>query len=405
MLWGEPGARGIRIMVAGLSLLLAACANRPVPHSPTAMLPGPLHVQGAHIVDASGARVRLLGVNWFGAESGEFVVGGLDRQPLSKIVGLIRAGGFNTARLPWSNELVERDPVVDPQFLTANPQLQGLHALEILDTVIKALGDAGIMVVLDNHRSRGDWCCDAAHGDGLWHTPAYPESSWLADWALMAKRYRDAPNVIAAELRNEIRKDPSLGLEPTWGDGNPQTDWRAAAARGAQAVLAGNPQLLIIVGGINYQTDLSNIGEAPLQLSQPGHLVYAAHDYAWDRSARELSDAATFDALSWRRWGYLTEPGKPYTAPVFISEFGGCVQTDGQGKSCSRDRLAFVGAFAHYLQRQPLDFAWWPLNGTQSAGYNRQRGAVESYGLLKPDWSGYANPDAVQLLTGVAPPR
>jgi endoglucanase len=33
--------------------------------------------------------------------------------------------------------------------------------------VIDTLGRHGIMVVLDNHHSRGDWCCDEAHGDGL----------------------------------------------------------------------------------------------------------------------------------------------------------------------------------------------------------------------------------------------
>ncbi|GAA3439276.1 hypothetical protein GCM10018954_088970 [Kutzneria kofuensis] len=61
-------------------------------------------------------------MNWFGAESGEFVVGGLDRQPLDRIAQLIRNGGFNSVRLPWSNELVESNPVVADTYLTANPR-------------------------------------------------------------------------------------------------------------------------------------------------------------------------------------------------------------------------------------------------------------------------------------------
>src|SRR5207302_5301023 len=151
------------------------------------------------------------------------------------------------------------NPVVDSAYLTANPALQGKRALEILDAVVDALARHRVMVILDNHRSRGDWCCDQAHGDGLWHTPAYPESSWLADWKFMAARYRGRPNVIGAELRNEIRPDPSQGLTPTWGDGNPQTDWRAAAIRGGDAVLSASPRLLIIVGGLNYQYDLKGV--------------------------------------------------------------------------------------------------------------------------------------------------
>jgi endoglucanase len=73
-------------------------------------------------MDGRGHRVKLASVNWFGAESAEFVVGGLDRQPLDRIAQLIRDGGFNSVRLPWSNELVESSPVVADTCLTANPR-------------------------------------------------------------------------------------------------------------------------------------------------------------------------------------------------------------------------------------------------------------------------------------------
>ncbi|GAA3439277.1 hypothetical protein GCM10018954_088980 [Kutzneria kofuensis] len=165
------------------------------------------------------------------------------------------------------------------------------------------------MVVLDNHRSRGDWCCDEAHGDGLWHTPAYPESSWLADWRFMAQRYRHSPQVIAAELRNEIRPDPSQKLSPTWGDGNPATDWQAAAVRGGNAVLAVNPKLLVIVGGLNYQLDLKGVPAHPVTLSVPDRLVYAVHDYTWDHAVGHLTDDAAFAADETQRWGFVAESG------------------------------------------------------------------------------------------------
>ena len=134
------------------------------------------------------------------------------------------------------------------------------------------------MVILDNHRSRADWCCDEEHGDGLWYTRAYPESAWIADWKKMARRYRHARNVIAAELRNEIRPDPSLAPGPTtatWGDGNPLTDWRAAAERGGNAVLAANPKLLVIVGGTEYSGNLTGVAEDPVRLKIRDRVVYA----------------------------------------------------------------------------------------------------------------------------------
>jgi endoglucanase len=125
-------------------------------------------------VDRAGHRVKLASVNWYGAESPEFVVGGLDRQPLSRIASLIERGGFNSVRLPWSNQLVEQNPVVPSEYLAANPRLQGKRALDVLDAVVRELGRHGLMVVLDNHRSRADWCCDEEHGDGLWYTREYP---------------------------------------------------------------------------------------------------------------------------------------------------------------------------------------------------------------------------------------
>lgn len=278
------------VLLFGLMAVPGAAASAHVTSPRIRGVAPSLHTEGRWIVDAQGRRVKLASVNWFGAESGEFVVGGLDRQPLSRLVGLIRRAGFNSVRLPWCNEMVEKDPVIDPERLAANPRLQGMRALQVFDAVVDELGRAGLMVILDNHRSRGDWCCDEAHGDGLWHTPAYPESAWLADWRTMVTRYRDRPHVIGAELRNKIRPDPGQGLRPTWGDGNPRTDWRAAAERGGNAILEIAPDLLIIVGGIDYQSHLSGVPEHPVRLDVPQRLVYATHDYVWTHPSQDLTD-------------------------------------------------------------------------------------------------------------------
>jgi len=396
----RPALRRLALVVGAASLL--GCTTPPASPPATAanctQPQAPLSVQGAQIIDHHGCAVQWRGVNWFGAESAEFVVGGLDRQPLARLAAMVRSGGFNTVRLPWSNELVERNPLIEPRLLAANPQLVGLRALDVFDRVVDALGREGLWVVLDNHRSRADWCCDGPHGDGLWHTPAYPEATWLAHWRFMAQRYGGHPAVIAAELRNEIRPDPTLGLRPTWGDGVAATDWRAAAERGGAEVLATAPHWLIVVGGLDYQAHLRGIREQPLQLPQPGRLVYAAHDYAWVHKPAELADPATFDAAAWARWGHVQHPGQPYTAPVFLSEWGGCTERAGQPRTCPADRYTFTQVFAAYLCRSGLSHAWWPLNGTQSAGYGRTAGAVEGYGLLTPDWAEWAEPGLIEAL-------
>ena len=51
-----------------------------------------------------------------------------------------------------------------------------------VDAVIAALAHRHIMVILDNHVSRADWCCKDDDGNGLWYNAEYPEEKWLADW-------------------------------------------------------------------------------------------------------------------------------------------------------------------------------------------------------------------------------
>lgn len=99
----------------------------------------PLHTAHHWIVDAKGNRVKLVGVNWYGADNIEFSVGGLAYRPLAAIARAVKAMGFNSVRLPWSNELVETNPAVPDYAVAANPTLKGKRALEVLDLTVDAL--------------------------------------------------------------------------------------------------------------------------------------------------------------------------------------------------------------------------------------------------------------------------
>jgi endoglucanase len=183
----------------------------------------PLQTQSRFIVDSDGQRFKLAGVNWYGAESSLLVPDGLSLQPVAAIARQIREMGFNSVRLPFCNQLVETNPVVADSAVAANPTLQGKTSLEILDAVIDALSAEGLVSILDNHRSRGDWCCDTAHGDGLWYTAEYPEAAFIADWETMAQRYGDRPLVVGADLRNELRGQLAPGVPATCTDCNTPT--------------------------------------------------------------------------------------------------------------------------------------------------------------------------------------
>jgi endoglucanase len=362
----------------------------------------PLQVSGRWIVDANGKRFKLAAVNWYGTEEMDYVVAGLDKLPLAKIAHEIRALGFNAVRLPWSNQMFESDPPIGAALLSANPALQGKTALVVLDAVIDALAFEGVAVILDNHTSDANWCCSDTDGDGLWYTPNYPETSWIADWRAIVTRYSSRPAVVGADLRNEPRKVCSGGScqVATWGGNDPTVDWHAAAQRGGNAVLGANPKLLVFVEGVNYANDLTGVYSLPVALSVPNRLVYEAHDYAWDHNG--LQTAAQLHTVLGNWWGYILAQGKSYTAPVWVGEFGTCHSSS----TCVSDTVGqglWFSALGQYLTGADIDWSYWALNGTEARGTGRTYGAEETYGVLDTAWIAPALPNLTAALQALQP--
>ncbi|MGH3546459.1 MAG: glycoside hydrolase family 5 protein [Mycobacteriales bacterium] len=171
------------------------------------------------------------------------------------------------------------------------------------------------------------------------------------------------------------------GDKPSWGDGNPATDWKRAAELGGDAVLAANPDLLVIIGGLEFQGNLNGAYDDPARLSVPHRIVYAAHDYVFFHNDAENADYQVFQAAVERNWGKVLQPGHAATAPVYVSEFGACTKG-----GCTLKDLRYIRFITRYLDETDTDWAYWPVNGTQSEGYSRQHGASETYGLLDDTW-------------------
>jgi endoglucanase len=375
----------------------------------------PLRTESRWIVDANGRRFKLGGVNWYGAESATFTPGGLAFSDRHQIAKLVRTMGFNSVRIPWCNEMVATNPIVDPARVSANPDLVGKTALEVLDAVIDALAEEGLVIVLDNHRSRGDWCCDLAHGDGLWYTVEYPEEVFIAHWEFMARRYQMQPAVVGMDLRNELRGQliasapascvgdcvtatdavpaPECACEwASWGDTTGYNrDWTVVAERVGNAILAINPQLLILVEGPHWASWLG-ANYRPLVLEVANRLVYSAHNY---RMSQTFTDCPSLWTSLDGRFGFVVAQGHNYTSPLWIGEFG--IEHDGTDD-------AWWQCFTGYLAANDLDWAYWPLNGTQGPGYGRSDGGTEGYGVLDPTWGGPANADHLAQLQALVPP-
>ena len=102
-----------------------------------------------------------------------YAVNGLDLVDIDEISQGIADKGFNCVRLVFSLEQFFLNPVVADDVLTANPSLKGKKSMEVFDATVKALVNAGVMVILNNHISDAMWCCGETDGNGLWHNPRY----------------------------------------------------------------------------------------------------------------------------------------------------------------------------------------------------------------------------------------
>jgi len=163
-----------------------------------------------------------------------------------------------------------------------------------------------------------------------------------------------------------------------------------------------NPSLLIIVGGIDFGLDLSHVASFPLHQEIPrDKLVYSIHEYFWS-----CPDCDTYQHYARhlnRTWGFIHFDA---IGPVFLSEFG-TVHHSGIGFETNNVEYTTAGKEAFFSSDLPrwwhwfmtylhnhhrgISFSYWPLDGTQSPGRSRVRGAEETYGLLDFSWSKVAS--------------
>ncbi len=327
--------------------------------------PGFYHTQGASIVDSTGRTVRLTGLSWFGMETSNYAPHGLWSRGLGSVLDQIRTLGYNVIRIPWCNQMLDPGSTPNSIDLSQNADLAGLSALQVLDRIIAGARARGLKVILDRHRP------DSGSQSELWYTGAYDEARWIRDWVMLATRYRDDPTVIGFDLHNEPHG------AATWGDGNTATDWRLAAERAGNAVLAVNPDLLIIVEGIEryagtsywWGGNLRGARTAPVRLSVPGRLVYSPHDYPASVYMQTWFSASDYPANMpgvWGdAWGYLATQN---IAPIWIGEFG--------TRLASTSDRQWLTSLVSYIRANNLSFAFWCLNPNSG----------DTGGILQDDW-------------------
>ncbi len=332
---------------------------------------GPLATLNGRIVDASGRPFRLHGVNWFGLETPNLAPHGIWTRGWRQMMGQMKDLGFNVIRLPYSNALLRTNKAPNGIDFHKNSDLKGLSGLEIMDKVVAYARVIGMRVLLDNHRITSG---HGAEESGLWHSANFSEDQWVADLAFVAKRYKNHPAVIGLDLFNEPHN------AARWGGGG-KNDWRRAATRGGNAVLAANPNWLIIIEGVakaagSHYWDGGNLAGAkrqPIRLDRPNRLLYSTHVYPASVYAQPWLKGRNFTRNLpnvWRKhWAFLFEQ---QTAPVLIGEFGSHMKTAG-------DR-AWMKTLIAFLKRPVAEgrVAWTYWSWNPNSG--------DTGGLLTDDW-------------------
>lgn len=362
----------------------------------------PLGTSSRWIVNQDGERVKLACLNWV-SHLDAVVAEGLSKKPVDVISNGIKSMGFNCVRLTWPILLLTNETLSSltvrqsfqnlgllqsvAGFQSNNPSIIDLSLIQAFQAVVKSLGDNDVMVILDNHITQPGWCCSNSDGNGFFGDQYFDPNLWVQGLTKMATLFNGMPNVVGMSLRNELR-----------GPKQNVNDWYRYMVQGAEAVHAANPDVLVILSGLNFDKDLSYIAKRPVNLTFKGKLVFEAHWYAFTDGQAWVSGnpnqvcgqvAANMKRMS----GYLVDQGWP----LFVSEFG----VDLRGTNVNDNR--YLNCFIAYAAELDLDWALWTLVGSY---YYRQGviGMEEFYGILNWDWTQVRNASFLQRIASLQLP-
>ncbi|GAB2280558.1 hypothetical protein Dimus_015185 [Dionaea muscipula] len=361
-----------------------------------------LSTSGRWIVDGSGRRVKLSCVSW-PSHLQVVVAEGLSKQPVDLISRKITSMGFNCVRFTWplflatDNALAAmtvRDSLenlgLDEDILgfqDKNPTIIDLTLTGAFQAVVSSLGRNNVMVILDNHISKPGWCCSGSDGSGFFGDRYFDPDVWINGLSKMAKMFKGNAHVVGMSLRNELR-----------GSRQNVNDWYRYMQQGAEAVHRNNPDVLVILSGLNYDKDLSFLRQRPLSLSFGGKTVLEAHWYAFtdgsawkDGNANQVCGRVVNNVMSTS--GFLLGQG----LPLFLSEFG----IDQRGSNINDNR--YFSCFLGLAAQLDFDWALWTLTGSY---YLRQgvRRMSEYYGVLDDNWSQPRSPNFLSRISAIQSP-
>ena len=329
-----------------------------------------LHVNdNAEIVDRNGNPVWLTGCNWFGYNVGSQVFDGVWSQNMHEMLTQIADHGFNLLRIPVSTELLlqwkngDPDPATPKVNEWTNPELtkEGVvggtvkYSFDIWNQAIAWCRELGIKIMIDIHSAE---TASAGHQVNLWYTDKFSTEDWFEALSWFADYYKDDDTILAIDLKNEPHGKADVPDKMAkWDDTTDPNNWKYAAEQAAAHVLKENPNLLVMVEGVEvypkegydwtapaidwttnteyyYGTwwggNFRGAKENPIDLGEyQSQLVYSPHDYGpLVYQQKWFYEGFTKETLLkdcwYDNWFYLLDEK---VAPLLMGEWGGFIDS------------------------------------------------------------------------------
>lgn len=366
-----------------------------------------LHVVGNTIVDANGKAVWLTGTNWFGFNTGTNVFDGVWSCNMKQAITGMANRGINLLRIPISAEIINQwsQGIYPKANVNAyvNPELTGKNSLEIFDAAVQDCKDVGMKIMIDVHCAITD---AMGHNYPVWYKDTVTSEVYFKACEWITNRYKNDDTIIAFDIKNEPHGKPyQETLFAKWDTSTDLNNWKYAAETCANRILAINPNMLIMVEGIEcypkdgktwtskVETDyygnwwggnLRPVKDLPINLgANQRQLVYSPHDYgpsvykqAWFYSG--FTTTSLYNDC-WRdNWAYIMDQG---IAPLLIGEWGGFM--DGG------DNQRWMTCLRDYIVQKHIHHTFWCYNANSGdtgglVSYDFMTWDEAKYALLKP---------------------
>ena len=337
---------------------------------------------GNRIVDKDGKQVWLTGVNWFGYNTGTNIFDGCWSCNMETAIRSIADHGFNVLRIPISSELIlawKRGEYPEANFNQAeNAELVGMNSQQIFDYAISLCRKYGLKVILDIHSANTD---AAGHMTNLWYTDKISIQDYYDSLSYIAERYKENDTIIAIDLKNEPHGKANEE-KAIWNNSDLDNNWKHVAEVAGNLVLDQNPNLLIIIEGIEiYPKDISANGDFsstnmddylttwwganlrgvkdyPIDFGNEARnrqIVYSPHDYGPTVYQQPwFSGDYNYETLKtdcWNdNWLYIHNDR---IAPILIGEWGGFME---------EPNLTWMTYIRQLIGENNLNFTFWCFN-------------------------------------------